>query len=297
MYEQISSNIWRSRLLLAGFVIFVGLIGFAFYLVYDDPIAVPIAILFAVFSSIGSYYYSDKIVLAATRARPADKSEFPHYVNSVEGLAIAAGLPAPAAYVIDDPAPNAFATGRDPEHAAICVTTGLLDMMDRTELEGVIGHEMSHIKNYDIRFMALVAVLVGAIALLADWFWWSGRLGGFRSRDDDERGANQLTAIFYVIGIILIILAPVSAALIQAAISRRREFLADANGALLTRFPDGLASALEKISADPNKLTSANKATAHLFIANPLKDHGGGMNNLFDTHPPIAERVRRLREM
>lgn len=295
MYEQISSNIWRSRLLLLVFLLLVGGIGAAFYFVYDDPVIVPIAIVFAAVSSLAGYYNSDKIVLAATGARPASKEEFPHYVNSVEGLALAAGMPAPRPYVIDDPAPNAFATGRDPERAAICCTTGLLAMMDRVELEGVIAHEMAHIRNYDIRFMAVVTVLVGAIALLADWFWWSGRLGGFRRRGRDSGGQAQL--LFYAIGILLIILAPISAALVQAAVSRKREYLADASGALLTRYPDGLASALEKIAADPHALKRANKATAHLFIANPLKDFRGGMNKLFDTHPPIQERVERLREM
>lgn len=278
------------------FIVLVGLIGYAFYKAFDNPIIIPLAIAFATVTTVGSFYYSDQIILATTRARPADKAGFPHYVNSVEGLAIAAGLPCPKPYVIDDPAPNAFATGRDPEHAIICVTTGLLNMMDRAELEGVIGHEMSHIKDYDIRFMMLVAVLVGAIAMLADWFWWSGRLGGFRSRDDDE-GGGQAQAIWMVIGIVLAILAPISAALVQAAISRRREYLADANGALLTRYPEGLAEALEKIASDDCALSSANKATAHLFIANPLKDHGGAINSLFDTHPPIEDRVKRLREM
>ncbi len=296
MYEQISSNIWRSRLLVLFFVVLVGAIGTAFYFAYDNPIVIPLAILFAVVTSLGSYYYSDQIVLATVHARPADKQEFPHYINSVEGLAIAAGVPCPKAYVIDDPAPNAFATGRDPDHGVICATTGLLGMMDRAELEGVIGHEMSHIKNYDIRFMSLVTVLVGSIALLADWFWWSGRLGGFR-RSSNEEGGGQAQIIFFAIGIVLAILAPISAALVQAAISRKREYLADASGALLTRYPDGLASALEKIDSDPHALQSANKATAHLFIANPLKDHGGAMNSLFDTHPPIEDRVRRLREM
>ena len=294
MYEQVSSNIWRSRLLIAFFIVFIALMGYVFALVYDNPFIAIIAVIFAIVTSIGSYYHSDQIIVSATRARPAEKSEFPHYVNSVEGLALAAGLPCPRAYVIDDPAPNAFATGRDPEHAIICVTTGLLKMMDREELEGVVSHEMSHVKNYDIRFMMLVAVLVGVAAMLADLFWRSGRFGGFRRRG---RGGGQAQAIIHVIGLILTILAPFSAALIQAAISRQREYLADSSGALLARYPDGLADALEKIAADPNALRSANKATAHLFIANPLKDQGGAMNSLFDTHPPINERVRRLRAM
>lgn len=280
--------------MLAFFIVLIAGIGAAFWFVYDDPVFVPLAIVIAMVSAVGAYYQSDKIVIAATRAREADRSQFAHYVNSVEGLAIAAGMPCPKPYVIDDPAPNAFATGRDPEHAVICVTTGLLDMMNRVELEGVISHEMAHIKNYDIRFMAVVAVLAGSIALMADLFWRSMRWRGIRTRG---RGAAQAQALFFLLGLVLAILAPISATLVQAAVSRRREFLADASGAMLTRFPDGLASALEKIAADPNKLAVANKATAHLFIANPLKDHGGGMNSLFDTHPPIAERIRRLKEM
>lgn len=271
--------------------------GAAFYYAYHNPIIIPAAIIFALVTTVGGFYYSDQIVLASTHARPADKQEFPHYINSVEGLAIAAGIPVPQAYVIDDPAPNAFATGRDPEHAIICVTTGLLNMMDRVELEGVIAHEMSHIKNFDIRFMMLVAVLVGSIAMLADWFWWSGYFGGGSRRDDEDSGNGQLQIIFYAIGMLLAILAPISAALVQAAISRRREYLADASGALLTRYPDGLASALEKIENDENALQNANKATAHLFISNPLKEHGGTLNSLFDTHPPIEDRIERLREM
>ena len=296
MYEQISGNIWRSRLLIVSFIIIVSAIGYIFYRAFDNPIAIPLAILFAVISTVGSFYYSDQIILATMQARLVNRDEFAHYVNSVEGLAIAGGLPVPRAYVIDDPAPNAFATGRDPQHALICVTTGLLNMMDRVELEGVIAHEMSHIKNYDIRFMMLVAVLVGAVAMLADWFWWSGHFGFGRSRDDEE-GGGQGQAIFFAIGLVLAILAPIAAVLVQAAISRQREFLADSSGALLTRFPDGLASALAKIEADQEPLRHANKATAHLFISNPLREHGGAMNSLFDTHPPLEERIKRLEAM
>lgn len=296
MYEQISGNIWRSRLLLfMFFAILIG-IGYVFSRAYNDPIIMPLAIVFAVATTVGGFYYSDSIVLATTGARPADRDEFPHYVNTVEGLALAAGLPCPRIYVIDDPAPNAFATGRDPEHAVICATTGLIKMMNRVELEGVVAHEMSHIKNYDIRFMMLVAVLAGSIALMADFFWRMRWFGGGRSRDNDS-GGGQVQAIFMIVGLVLAILAPISAMLVQAWISRQREFLADASGAMLTRYPDGLAGALEKIAADLEPLRTANKATAHLFISNPLREHGGAMNNLFDTHPPIEERVRRLKEM
>ena len=291
MYEQISANIWRSRILIFLFIVFFCLLGYV--LSYYDPILMPLAIIVAVFMTVGSFYYSDKIVLASMSARPADKAEFPHFVNSVESMALAAGLPTPKAYVVDDPSPNAFATGRDPQHAVICATTGLIGIMNRQELEGVVAHEMSHIKNYDIRFMMLVAVMVGAIAMMADWFWWSARFGGCRRRSDRDSGQAQM--IMMLIGLALMILAPISAALVQAAISRKREYLADATGAMLTRYPEGLASALQKLAANTLPLASANKATAHLFIANPLK--AGGLTNMFSTHPPIEDRIQRLREM
>lgn len=296
MYNQISSNIWKSWALLMFFLILIIGLGFVFSQYDGMSWLLPAAVVFAIVMSIGSYYNSDKIVLSMSGAHPADPVQYAHLVNSVEGLAIAAGIPAPKVYVIDDTAPNAFATGRDPEHGVICVTTGLLQKMDRVELEGVIGHEMSHIKNYDIRFSTLVVVMVGVVALLSDWFlrsMWYG--GGRRRRNDSDSGDAGL--IWMVIGIAAAILAPLAAALMQAALSRQREFLADANGALLTRYPDGLASALEKIAADPEPLEAANKATAALYIYNPLKDIGGRINGLFDTHPPIEERVRRLKEM
>lgn len=291
MYEQISANIWRSRVLIFLFIIFFAAVGYALSQV--DPILLPIAVIAAVAMTFVSFYQSDKIVLATMRARPADKTEFPHYVNSVESMALAAGLPVPAIYVVDDPSPNAFATGRDPQHAVVCATTGLISIMNRQELEGVVAHEMSHIKNYDIRFMMLVAVMVGAIAMMADWFWWSGRLGMMRSRDD--RNSGQAQAIWLFVGFALAILAPISAVLIQAAISRKREYLADASGAMLTRYPEGLANALQKLEANTQPMISANKATAHLFITNPLK--GRSLANLFSTHPPIEDRIERLRAM
>lgn len=293
MYEQISGNIWRSRLLILLFIAFFAAIGYVFARVQDNILMLPLAIVVAAVMTVGSFYYSDRIVLASVRARPAEKSEFPHYVNVVEEMAIAGGLPLPRAYVMDDPSPNAFATGRDPEHAVVCVTTGLLSIMNRNELQGVIAHEMSHIKNFDIRFMMLVAVLVGAIALMADWFWWSGRLG-HRSRDDEN---SQGQGIWLIVGLVLAILAPLSAMLIQAAISRRREYLADASGAMMSRFPDGLADALEKLRKNDIPLQSANKATAHLFISNPLGGRRASLSTLFATHPPIEDRIERLRAM
>jgi heat shock protein HtpX len=297
MYNQISSNIWKSWLLMFVFLLLVIGVGFAAAQYWRSPIILPLAVIVAIVMSVGSYYNSDKIVLAMSGAHPAEKPQYAHLINSVEGLAIAAGMPAPRVYIIDDSAPNAFATGRDPAHGVICVTTGLLQKLGRTELEGVIGHEMSHIKNFDIRFSTLVVVMVGIVALLSDWMlrsmWW----GGGRKRDSDDNDRDSNNSIWAIVAIVVAILAPLAAVLMQAALSRQREFLADANGALLTRYPDGLASALEKIAADPDPLEAANKATAALYIYNPLKDIGGTVNNLFDTHPPIEERVRRLRAM
>ena len=245
-----------------------------------------------------SYYYSDKIVLSMSGAKPADKNDHRELLDIVENLAIGSGLPKPSVYVINDPAPNAFATGRDPKHAAVCATTGILEKLSRSELEGVIGHELSHVKNYDTRVMGVVSILAGSIVILSDFFmrslWWGG------NRDND-RNSNS-SGLFLIIGIVAAILAPIAATLIQLAISRRREFLADADGALLTRYPEGLARALEKIAADKNILKAASNATAHLYIENPFKADGSKKGrsfvaNLFSTHPPIEERIKILRSM
>ncbi len=290
MYNAISSNIWKSFALVAFFVALITGIGYVFAHALESPAILPIAVVVAVISSVGSYYYSDRMVLAVSHAHPATREEHAHLINSVEGLALAAGLPAPSIYVIDDPSPNAFATGRDPKHAVICVTTGLMEKLNRIELEGVIGHEMSHIKDYDIRLMALVAVLAGTVVLMSDWmlrsFWFRGRR--------DNRNGN---AIFVLLALVLALLSPLAATVIQLAVSRNREYLADAEGAMLTRYPEGLASVLEKIDQAPEPLKEASKATAHLFIANPLKKADGFLSSLFSTHPPVEERIRRLRTM
>jgi heat shock protein HtpX len=246
--------------------------------------------------SLVSYFFSDSITLALSRAKQIDLKSSPELYKIVENLTIAAGLPMPKVYIIDDTAPNAFATGRDPKHAVVCVTTGILQKLNKTELEGVLAHELSHVGNYDIRFMTLVVVLVGIITLLADWTLRMSMFGGGRRRDNN--GGN----IFVIVGLVLTILSPIIATLIKLAVSRKREYLADASGALLTRYPEGLALALEKISADQEPLEAANKATAHLYIVNPFKARGGGdsrswLANLFNTHPPIADRIKRLREM
>jgi heat shock protein HtpX len=255
------------------------------------------ALILAVGMTIGSYYYSDKIVLAMSKARPVTKEEFPYLYNVVEGLTIAAGLPPPRCYVIDDTAPNAFATGRNPKNSVIVVTTGLLEKLNRVELEGVVAHEMSHIKNYDVLLQTLTVVMVGVVALLSDWmrrsFWWGG---GRRKSSDGGKGGGA-GALVVALGLVMAILSPLIAQLIRFAISRKREFLADANGAMLTRYPPGLASALRKISADREPLEAANKATAHLYIVNPLKDIRGPINRLFSTHPPIEERIAALEKM
>ncbi|KAF0209090.1 MAG: zinc metalloprotease HtpX [Actinomycetota bacterium] len=297
MYDQIASNKLRSAALIAVFVVLVLALGWVFGQATDYGYAgFVVALVVAFAMAWGSYWYSDRIVLAMSRARLVDKQREPYIVNTIEGLAIAAGLPVPKAYVIDDPAPNAFATGRNPENAAIAVTTGLIEKLERLELEGVIAHELAHVKNYDTLVQTLAAVLAGTVALVSDWmirsFWW----GGGRRRSDSE-GGGQAQLVFMAIGLVLAIIAPLFAVLIQMAISRRREYLADANSALLTRYPAGLASALKKIAGDTNKLSVANKATESLYIYNPLKDYKGGVNALFNTHPPIEERIKRLEAM
>jgi heat shock protein HtpX len=242
------------------------------------------------------------MVLMMTGAKPADKKTYFDLYTVVENMAMADGLPMPKVYVINDPAPNAFATGRDPKHAVVCATTGILERLYRSELEAVMAHELSHVKNYDILVMGVVSVLVGTIAFVADWMMRSFMWGGFGGRDEDSRKGNQLTLFLFVI---LLIISPIVATLIQLAVSRRREYLADASGALLNRNPDALADALVKISSDPHVLRTATNATAHLFIANPFqklkKDGQPGFTNwiagLFSTHPPIQERIRILREM
>lgn len=302
MYEQISRNKWKSAGLVAFFVAFIFvLVWFFEYETGWGEGGLALAMLIAMGSAAVGYYSSDKIVLGISRARPATKEEFPYLYNVVEGLAIAAGIPAPKCYVIDDTAPNAFAAGRKPETAVICVTTGLLAKLNRVELEGVVAHEMSHIRNYDVRLQTLVVVMAGVVTLLSDWmlrsFWWGG--GGGRRRGRSRSGTGGAEGILVLVGLALAVLSPLIATIIQLAVSRKREFLADASGAMLTRYPAGLASALRKISADAEPLEAANKATAHLYIVNPLKNlkGGGGVNRLFSTHPPIEERIAALEKM
>ncbi len=292
IYDAVAANRWRTVVLIGVFTALVSLLAYAAgeYFAPGGGIALfPFAIAFSGLSAATSYFAGDKLVLAQSQARELAPGEEPQLRNIVETLAIGLGIQPPRLYLIDDTAPNAFATGRDVAHASIAVTRGLLQKLDRTELEGVLAHEMSHVVNRDIRVMLLVTVLVGTVALISDWMFRSMRFGGRR------RGSGA--GIIAVIAIVLAILTPIIATLIQLAVSRQREYLADASGALLTRYPPGLASALKKISADPEALEVANKATASLYIANPLKDAPHFMDGLFDTHPPIAERVRRLESM
>ncbi|MEM4598826.1 MAG: zinc metalloprotease HtpX [Candidatus Diapherotrites archaeon] len=294
MWDAAAANRRNGAIILFIFILFIfGLVWLLNYAFGFGEVFLIIAFIIALIFSFSSYYYSDKIVLMISGAKPVSREENPYLYHLVDGLAIAAGIPKPRCYIIDDTAPNAFATGRNPENAVICVTTGLLQKMNRAELEGVIAHEMSHIKNYDIRYMTIVAVLVGTVVLLSDWmlraFLWGG---GRRSRG--SRGGG----LIIVVAIIAAILAPVVATLIKLALSRQREYLADADAVALTRYPEGLASALEKLAADKEPLEAANRATAHLYIVNPLKsDIGSKIGGLFSTHPPIEERVKRLRSM
>ena len=296
MYEQIARNKWKSFFLIMFFLCLIFALSWVFgELTGWGPYGLVIAVIIAIAMTFGSYYASDKIVLAISRAKPVKKEDYPYLYNVVEGLAIAAGLPKPRCYIIDDTAPNAFASGRNPKNSVIVVTKGLLEKLNRAELEGVIAHEMAHIKNYDIRVQTLAVVMVGIVALLSDWilrtlFWGRGR----RRSDSKGRGGAE---IFIVVGLVLAILSPLIAQLLRLAISRKREFLADANGAFLTRYPPGLASALRKLAADREPLEAANKATAHLYIVNPLKDLKGRVNKLFSTHPPVEERVAALEKM
>ncbi|MDI6772899.1 MAG: M48 family metallopeptidase [bacterium] len=294
MYEAIESNVRRTWLLFAGFVLIVAALGYVFgELTGFGYAGVAVAAVLAIAGAWGSYYYSDRIVLSISGAREAPRERYQYLYNSVEGLAIAAGIPVPRLYLIEDSAPNAFATGRDPQHAAVVVTTGLLDKLDRLELEGVLAHEMAHVQNYDIRLATITAVLVGLVALMSDWLLRSMRWG--RRRGSRSGGGAQGALV--LAGILLAVLAPLFAQLMRLSLSRRREYLADASGAMLTRYPEGLAGALEKISADPEPLEAANKATAHLYIINPLREWGGWANGLFNTHPPVEDRVQRLRAM
>ena len=291
MFDQIAANRRRSYLLLFCVVILIVGIGYFLGLYFElGEYAVFPALILALLLAWGSYYHSDKIVLSMSGAEPATKDDEPYLLNALEGLSIAAGLPLPRPYIIEDSAPNAFATGRDPQHAAIAVTSGLLDKLNRLELEGVIAHEMSHIQNYDIRFMTLVTVLVGTVMLLSD-----GMLRNLRysRRHGSGKQGNPLA----LVGLVFIILSPIVARLMRLALSRQREFLADATAVQLTRYPEGLAAALEKLGADSEPLEAANKATAHMYIINPLTEHKGWANSLFSTHPSIEERVKRLREM
>jgi heat shock protein HtpX len=288
MYSQIASNKRRSFILLAGFLVFVAGLDYLLSRVLGQPSAfIPILIVGCAYAAI-SYFFSAQIALSMSGAKEIEKKDAPELYRIVENLSIAGGLPMPKVYIVDDASPNAFATGRDPQHAVVAVTSGILQTLNKTELEGVIAHELSHVGNFDIRFMALVVALVSVVSLIADLLL---RLS-FWGRDDEEGGNSQLMLILGIVGAIL---APFVAALIQMAVSRQREYLADSSGALLTRYPEGLASALEKISANPKPMSHGSSATAPLYISNPLK--GRNFSGLFDTHPPIAERVRRLREM
>ncbi len=293
MYSQIDSNKRKTSLLIAIFFVFI--IAIAWFIDYYYGMGyglVIFAVVFASISSLVSYYKGDKIALASTGAKAIEKKDNPYVYRMVENLCIASGIPMPKVHIIDSPTMNAFATGRDPEHASIALTTGIIGALENEELEGVIAHELSHIKNFDIRLMTIVVVLVGTISIIGNWFLRWQFYGGGR-RNDNKSGGGQLQLILFVVGIAFMILSPIIAEVIKLAISRKREYLADASGALMTRYPEGLARALEKISTSKPDPKLASSATAHLFISNPLK--GKKMSKLFSTHPPIEERVNKLR--
>lgn len=292
LYTHQAANIRRTWFLMFMFIVIVAAAGYAASWYLNNPSIFIIAMAFSLVMNIGAYWFSDKVALASTGAHEADPVEYRELHRMVENLAITAGLPKPRVFVVNDPAPNAFATGRNPKNAVIAVTTGLMQQLERSELEGVIAHELAHIGNRDILVMTIAVVLAGLLAMLADFFVRMSFFGGGGSRD------NKHPALL-IVGVVAIILAPIAAQLIQMAISRRREFLADASGALLTRYPDGLASALRKISAYEAPMERASHATAHLFISNPYGTHQAGrfIAKLFTTHPPVEERIAALTGM
>jgi len=295
LYTYAESNTRKAFLLITFFLIFIILLGWFFSYLLGSYILLVLAVIFSILMSFGSYWYSDKIVLRMTRAQSIEKSDNPELYRTVENLCITAGLPVPKIYILVEEQPNAFATGRDANHAVIVVTQGLLEKLDRTELEGVIAHELSHIGNKDMLLQTVIVVLAGIIALLSNWFLRIGLRGGFAG--DRKKGSVGL--ILLALAIMSAILAPLAASLIRLAISRKREFLADAAGALLTRYPEGLARALEKISNDSSPLGVANPSTAHLFISSPFKGEAktSWFTQLFMTHPPIEERIKVLRDL
>ena len=293
LYTQKDKNIRKTWFLIFIFLIFIIGLGWVFSYQFQSPVILVVAVVFSSSISFVSYWYSDKIVLKMSQAKEIKKQDNPELYRLVENLCITAGLPLPRIYIIEEISPNAFATGRDPKHAVVAVTRGLLEKLDRSELEGVLAHELSHIGNRDILLQTVVVVLVGMVALLSDWFVRWSVFG--RNRRSNNQGGGQFAGIMVLIGFVLAILSPLIATLIHMAISRKREFLADADSALLTRYPEGLARALEKISQDQTPLKVANKATAHLYISNPFK--GKKVRKIFNTHPPIEERISILRGM
>jgi heat shock protein HtpX len=307
MYDQVASNKRRSWLLIAGFALFVGLVAVAFaYLIGGGPAGFVVALAVAGVTSALAYWRSDAVALRMSRARPADAQDHPRYHNIVEGLCIASGLPKPRLYVIEDPAPNAFATGRNPRNAALAVTTGLLDKLNRIELEGVLAHELSHVKNYDILVSTLAVTMVGVVALLSDigvrMLWWGMGRNSHRDFDDQHGGNSGPLALLSLLGFALLAFSPVIAMVMQRTVSRRRETLADVSGVEMTRYPPGLIAALEKLRDDSTVVHATSHATAHLWIEQPAaqtepEGRMSRLNRMFDTHPPIEERIALLREL
>ena len=302
MYEQIAANKRKTFLLIFGAIVLLGAVGYVLGLWYGSGVFGLVgAVALALVLSLISFFSGDRVILASTRAKEVTPQEQPRLHNIVEGLSIAAGIPKPRVYLVPEQAPNAFATGRNPEHSSIAVTQGLLDTMNRVELEGVIGHELAHVVDRDILVGTIVATLIGAVVLVSEFFMRSWWWGGFRGRRGGDSGGGGAEAIVFAIGLVLLVLAPIIGQIVRLAVSRQREFLADAQGAMLTRYPPGLASALRKIQANSSiPMRSANNATAHLWLNQPSRVQGEGMGTLeklFATHPPIQERIRRLEEM